>query len=1383
MITLTGAAARSLIACRDEAEHQLVKKVAEAKIGAGARVLRDELYPIKVDSVKRTAVLDENHEILTGAAAAMGEENETTVAKMTWLSNKEIAKPYGSMVVYLTKGTDARRILADGYFHVGGESGTTSVFEYRPRPVQCYNCQEVGHKAFQCKKIQKCAKCATEGHHHSRCDHTVPKSLRIIQLNVRKQGAVHESLMNDEDTQNAVALAIQEPQARRIQGRLLTTPMGHHKWTKMVPSTWREGRWAIRSMLWVNRDVEAEQVRIESPDLTAAVIRLPERFVFIASVYVEGGEASALSDACDRLRKAITKVRRDTGTVVEIMITGDFNRHDQLWGGDDVSLSRQGEADPIIDLMNEFALSSLLKRGTKTWHGGGHSGDCESTIDLVLASENLTDSMIKCAILGTDHGSDHDAIETVFDVPWPIPKYQERLLLKNAPWNEINARIASTLAATPSEGTVQQKTDRLMSAVSDAVHNLTPRAKPSPHAKRWWTTDLTQLRNIYTYWRNHARSERRAGRKVPRFEKMAQDAAKQYHDAIRKQKKKHWNEFLADNDNIWKAAKYLKSGEDAAFGEITAAQELLSKFFPPLPDNIDDEGIRPQREPVEMPAITLEEVERQLLAAKSWKAPGEDGLPAIVWKMTWPTVKYRVLELFQASLAEGSLPRQWRHAKIIPLKKPNKENYTIAKSWRPISLLATLGKILESVVAERISHAVETHGLLPTSHFGARKQRSAEQALLLLQEQIYTAWRGRRVLSLISFDVKGAYNGVCKERLLQRMKARGIPEGLLRWVEAFCSERTANIQINGQLSEVQSLPQAGLPQGSPLSPILFLFFNADLVQKQIDSQGGADAFVDDFTAWVTGSTAQTIIHFAPKTRKSDHDPFTIKGQTVVPQDHVKILGLLMDTRLKYKEHIARAASRGLEAAMELRRLRGLAPASARQLFTSTVAPVVDYASNVWMHACKDKAMGPINRVQRVGAQAIVGTFLTVATSVAEAEAHIATAQHRFWRRAVKMWTDIHTLPETNPLRRNTDRIRKFRRYHRSPLYQVADALKHIDMETLETINPFTLAPWEKRMQTDIDQPQDFQTRAGVYMQIAVSSSARNKLVGFGVAIEKQPPRYRKLKLKTLSVTLGARAEQNPFSAELAAMAHALNMVVGVKDYRITLLTSNKAAALTLRNPRQQSGQELVRQLYKLMRKLRRNGNQINIRWISTSEDNKMRGLAKEQARAATQEDALPQERVPRMKSTTLNIARSQAVPSNDLPVNVGRHAKRVDAALSGKHTRQLYDRLSWKEASVLAQLRTGMARLNGYLYRINVADTDQCACGQARETVEHFLFRCQKWTVHRTELLQCTNTHRGNISFFLGGKSPFDDQKWTPNLEAVRASIRFAIATGRLEAT
>ena len=115
-----------------------------------------------------------------------------------------------------------------------------------------------------------------------------------------------------------------------------------------------------------------------------------------------------------------------------------------------------------------------------------------------------------------------------------------------------------------------------------------------------------------------------------------------------------------------------------------------------------------------------------MFAAKPWKAPGDDGLKQ----------KDRVLLLFQTSLDRGDLPNQWRNAKIIPLKKPNKGDYTKARAQRPISLLSTLGKVLESVVAERISHAVETSGLLPTNHFAARKKCSTEQALLLLQEHI-----------------------------------------------------------------------------------------------------------------------------------------------------------------------------------------------------------------------------------------------------------------------------------------------------------------------------------------------------------------------------------------------------------------------------------------------------------------------------------------------------------------------------------------------------------------------------------------------------------------------------------------------------------------------
>ena len=161
---------RIKIACRDEAEHQMVKQVAEKiNLAAGMRVLRDELYPIKVDNVNRTAVLDENGDIQAGAAEAFGQENETTVAKISWLSRRDAAKAYGSIVVYLTKAADARRLLAEGFFHAGGESGYTAVFERRWRPEQCFNCQEIGHKAFQCKNSQRCARCAKEGHRHDSC--------------------------------------------------------------------------------------------------------------------------------------------------------------------------------------------------------------------------------------------------------------------------------------------------------------------------------------------------------------------------------------------------------------------------------------------------------------------------------------------------------------------------------------------------------------------------------------------------------------------------------------------------------------------------------------------------------------------------------------------------------------------------------------------------------------------------------------------------------------------------------------------------------------------------------------------------------------------------------------------------------------------------------------------------------------------------------------------------------------------------------------------------------------------------------------------------------------------------------------------------------------
>ena len=142
----------------------------------------------------------------------------------------------------------------------------------------------------------------------------------------------------------------------------------------------------------------------------------------------------------------------------------------------------------------------------------------------------------------------------------------------------------------------------------------------------------------------------------------------------------------------------------------------FSTFSPSTPCNHNTSSVTP----VEDPEITIEEIRRKVFTTKPWKAPGRDGIPAAVWHQLWPVISKEILDLFKASLNEGYLPTQWREAKIIPLKKPGKSNYRLAKAWRPISLLATLSKIFEAVLAERISYAAEIYNLLPQNHFGAR---------------------------------------------------------------------------------------------------------------------------------------------------------------------------------------------------------------------------------------------------------------------------------------------------------------------------------------------------------------------------------------------------------------------------------------------------------------------------------------------------------------------------------------------------------------------------------------------------------------------------------------------------------------------------------------
>ncbi|KAJ6438012.1 endonuclease/exonuclease/phosphatase [Purpureocillium lavendulum] len=175
--------------------------------------------------------------------------------------------------------------------------------------------------------------------------------------------------------------------------------------------------------------------------------------------------------------------------------------------------------------------------------------------------------------------------------------------------------------------------------------------------------------------------------------------------------------------------------------------------------------------------------------------------------------------------------------------------------------------------------------------------------------------------------------------------------------------------------------------------------------------------------------------------------------------------------------------------------------------------------------------------------------------------------------------------------------------------------------------------------------------------------------------------------------------------------------------------------------------------------------------------------AKAAAREATEDGRVREKARYQARSTRTRLLLGQQQQQRQrIPFGVGRYSQRIDTALPGQHTRAIYDALNAKESRILIQLRTGKCRLNRYLHSIRAVRTDQCSCGQAAETVERFLFRCTRWNSEREGMTRYNRTKMGNLSFFLGGKSGSDGERWQPDMAAVRTTIKFAMATGRLDA-
>jgi hypothetical protein len=168
--------------------------------------------------------------------------------------------------------------------------------------------------------------------------------------------------------------------------------------------------------------------------------------------------------------------------------------------------------------------------------------------------------------------------------------------------------------------------------------------------------------------------------------------------------------------------------------------------------------------------------------------------------------------------------------------KQGKSNYTLAKSYRLISLLSCLGKIIEKIVESRIASLGKICGAISSIQFG-NKGHSANDALLrtLMNITPYlrprTAWGNSLPMrpSLAAHDVQGAFNNTQPEILIKLMILRRMPKYLIGWVKDLTLNRALSFSFDNQIGSPKPFCN-GIPQGSPVSPILFSIMMSALME-------------------------------------------------------------------------------------------------------------------------------------------------------------------------------------------------------------------------------------------------------------------------------------------------------------------------------------------------------------------------------------------------------------------------------------------------------------------------------------------------------------------------------------------------------------------------
>ncbi|EDN94233.1 hypothetical protein SS1G_10106 [Sclerotinia sclerotiorum 1980 UF-70] len=401
------------------------------------------------------------------------------------------------------------------------------------------------------------------------------------------------------------------------------------------------------------------------------------------------------------------------------------------------------------------------------------------------------------------------------------------------------------------------------------------------------------------------------------------------------------------------------------------------------------------------------------------------------------------------------------------------------------------------------------HQVLANQQFGALPLRSSVDLTTCVTHDIEASIKQGLRTTLLTMDVKGAFNAVLPGRLVNRLREQGWPNNLVKWIQSFATNRSIKIRLDGEIGPETKL-ECGLPQGSSISPILFMLYIAPLFwMGKPQSRFG---YADDIAILATSDSLQTNcdslqmdmqetlewgktegITFDPKKSELIHFYKGHRTLTDTPAIHtestnIKVkpgplrwLGVHFDRKLCFKPHVQILAAKALKGANALRSLsnthRGIPPYLTRRVAEACILKQCYFASETWWpgrtrpkknalnkpistSSIVDSHINLLNKVVITCTRAILPVYKTTNTAVLYEEAKPRPSEIELNQISQSYAARTTRLDPYHPLRVRAENITKAKEQNRIPDTRFA---RHITaLPKTEHINPLASPPWEIR---------------------------------------------------------------------------------------------------------------------------------------------------------------------------------------------------------------------------------------------------------------------------------------------------------------------------------